>query len=1039
MTTLQLTLCGAFQATRGSQELAELRTNRLRAIIGYLALESGRAHERSHLASLFWPDSPEDQAMGALRQSLHRIGRVLGGDDASGATPLLVSRTTVQLDPRQIDVDVLEIERQLYLCDAHRHRSIAGCDACAVRLHDAVTLYRGELLAGTYHDGSDLFEAWLRERRERLARQVCDALRALATHQLRRRAYAEAARSARAWLQLEPWQECAHRLLIEALARDGQRAAALRQIDRCRKVLHDELGATPEEATVMLAAHVRRGTLESADALPLPAAREDAVVGRAADIAWLHSQLADTTHRWITIVGPGGVGKTALVQHVAGRMAPSFAEGVRFVALDDVADLADAAYAIGRALGQQFSGGDAPADALPGAIAHRDVLLVLDGVDRLAPYAAWFARLIEVQAGPTLILTSRRRLGSRAELVLMLGGLATPAPDAPPEASCDAVELFLARAMALQPMRDWHAERAAIQRICRAVDGSPLGIELAVSQARAVHCQDLANVIERRLQLLGGTELALPERHHRLLAVFDEIWQGMAPPQRAVLQALSLFSGEFSWPAATALAAAVLVEPDADAAVLRTLTELADQALVHTRPNQRYRMHVLLRQSVAAMLDADAERMHQLRAAHQRWFLGMLDAALLGAVNRRARRYAATLADAFADIRSAWEWAVAADDGAALDRAASPLVVMASCIGRYRDGASMMHAAATALAARAGDGQPARRRCVRLLLGAAELYRSGGAFGQMAEAVALARALAAADDGSDVLLPLLVAEGTVAYALGQRAEAVQLLTAAHARCDGSTDPAIVAQVEHQLGITLMFLGDLEASGRCMTAALAWYQQRDDAINVLQCLTVLAQLPARSGDLRAALPLLEDVLVVARELDDPRSLAVSLVNVGSARAVLGFDDTTTVHQLEESLAIVQQLGDQTSLAGVLHAAAYGFIHLGRYPIAEHLLARALRMVDGERATPVLLELLEGVGTFGAHTARHHQAAMLLALVVAHPTTTEFVRQRAARVLHALQVPAADDDIAAAAEAGARLDPLAARRRLLIDGGPHLAAW
>jgi tetratricopeptide (TPR) repeat protein len=351
----------------------------------------------------------------------------------------------------------------------------------------------------------------------------------------------------------------------------------------------------------------------------------------------------------------------------------------------------------------------------------------------------------------------------------------------------------------------------------------------------------------------------------------------------------------------------------------------------------------------------------------------------------------------------------------------------------------MMHAAATALMARAGDGQPAHRRCMRLLLGAAELFRAGGALSQMSKSVALARALAAPDDSSDVLLPLLVAEGTVAYALGQRAEAVQLLTAAHARCDASTDPAIVAQVEHQLGITLMFLGDLEASGRCMTAALAWYRQRDDTISVLQSLTVLAQLPARRGDLRAALPLLEDVLVVARELDDSRSLAVSLVNVGSARAVLGFDDLTTVHQLEESLAIVHQLGDQASLAGVLHAAAYGFIHLGRYPIAEHLLVRALRVVDSQRTTLVLLELLEGVGVFGAHTARHHQAAMLLALVVAHPTTTEFVRQRAARVLHALQVPAADDDIAAAAEAGARLDPLEARRRLLIDGGPHLAAW
>jgi DNA-binding SARP family transcriptional activator len=238
-----------------------LNSDHLRALLAYLAVEGGREHAREALASLLWPERLDREALSALRYTLSKLRGALGdrrspGDRQMPAPFLLVTRTSVQFNPAS--------DHWLDVAEFPDLTGVGRGDHAPTDLSNltrAAKLYRGPFLHGLSVGDSPTFDEWMLLKGEEYRRRVLSVLGHLTYLQAARGEYAEAARSARRQLELEPYREQAHRQLMAALARGGERSAALAHYAACRRLLAQELGCEPEDETQALYAQIRDGTL----------------------------------------------------------------------------------------------------------------------------------------------------------------------------------------------------------------------------------------------------------------------------------------------------------------------------------------------------------------------------------------------------------------------------------------------------------------------------------------------------------------------------------------------------------------------------------------------------------------------------------------------------------------------------------------------------------------------------------------------------------------------------------------------------------
>ena len=253
MPRLTLSFLGCFQVFLDDRPVTDFKSNKVHALLAYLAVEADRPHRREALAGLLWPDWPDRDALSNLRYTLASLRRTLG--DHTAAPPfLLITPQTIQFNPASdYWLDVTELERQIA---DHTWQVAEGGAPPSVDL-----LYRGSFLAGFSAGDAALFEEWALLQREQISRQVMSALGSQATYHEERGEHRAAQFYIRQQVALEPWNEEAHRALMRTLALDGQRSAALRQYATCRDLLRDELGVEPAEETVALHEAIRMGSL----------------------------------------------------------------------------------------------------------------------------------------------------------------------------------------------------------------------------------------------------------------------------------------------------------------------------------------------------------------------------------------------------------------------------------------------------------------------------------------------------------------------------------------------------------------------------------------------------------------------------------------------------------------------------------------------------------------------------------------------------------------------------------------------------------
>ncbi|MGI5156900.1 BTAD domain-containing putative transcriptional regulator [Microbispora sp. CA-102843] len=594
---LRVTLLGAFQAARGDAALP-VPGARLQGLVVRLALAGGRAVEQGVLVDAIWAEDPPTGPAHALQALVSRLRRALGsaGDVAQVAGGY-------RLDVDAADVDALRFER---LAAAGRDRLRAGDPiAAAAVLGEAVALWGDR-------PGAEpaVVAAVAPAAATRLAHASVEAVADLAVAELSLGRAGEAAARLTALLAEHPVDERAAALLMDALAAQGRQAEALALYERVRETLADVLGTDPGAA--LRERHLRLLLAErpdpAADAaqtrpsnLPAPLT---SFIGRDDDLARIDTLLA--AGRLVTVLGPGGSGKTRLAVEAARRHRHEYRDGAWMIDLASVTEPAKVGAAvlagIGLRAGAMFEArtrveGD-ELDVLADKLGGRESLLLVDNCEHLIDAVAHLvAALLSRCSGLRVLATSREPLAVDGEALVPLGPLALPGPDDGVEQARRAasVRLFTERAAAVRPGFDVdETTLPEVRRVVRGLDGMPLALELAAARLRTLSLPELADGLSDRFRLLTtGSRTALP-RHRTLRAVIAWSWELLSEHERTVAERVSILPGGVT-PASAAAVCAGTAVPAAEIAEL--LAGLVDRSLLQLAPDPgRYRMLETLRE-----------------------------------------------------------------------------------------------------------------------------------------------------------------------------------------------------------------------------------------------------------------------------------------------------------------------------------------------------------------------------------------------------------------------------------------------------------
>ncbi len=679
MAHVRYSVLGTTQAHHPDGTPVTLGGARLRGLLTVLALRPGRALPVGQLVDEVWDGDPPADANGALQALVGRLRRSLGAE-------------AVELGPGgyRLTADAEDV-------DAHRFERLASEGANALADGDAVkamalfdeglALWRGPAFADLPDRDAEAAR-WEARRLEARRGRFAAALALGRAEQILPELTALA--------ETHPLDEPLQVLSLRALRDAGRAAQALAAYEDVRERLADQLGAdpgpelralhaellSPQESAEPAPEQPRTPVLERQPEPPKGnlRARLTSFVGREADIGTLRADL--TRSRLVTLLGPGGAGKTRLSQEAADGLA--FRDGVWLAELAPVSADADpeaVPEAVLTALGARETvlygaGAEAvrstdrnaqdPLTRLVEHCARRELLLVLDNCEHVIAAAAdMLAELLARCPGLTVLATSREPLGVPGESVRPLGPL--------PEAM--ALRLFAERGAAARPGFTVEEDRPAAEEICRRLDGQPLAIELAAARLRMLTSRQIAERLDDRFRLLtSGSRTVLP-RQQTLRAVVDWSWDLLDDPERAVLRRLSVFARGCDLAAAEAVCGAV---PDSggDPAchlhlmvdrrdVTDLLGSLVDKSLVVATPSvggeMRYRLLETVAEYAAERLDEAGERALAERAhlVHYRELARTTDPLLRGS---RQAEAIALIETEYENLRGALRRAVALRD-----------------------------------------------------------------------------------------------------------------------------------------------------------------------------------------------------------------------------------------------------------------------------------------------------------------------------------------------------------------------------------------
>ncbi len=892
MAPLSISLLGQFRVTRDEQPIVAFESDRVRALLAYLVVEADRAHDRSTLAGLLWPERPEQVARTNLRHVLHNLRRAI--DDVHASPPfLLITQQTIQWNSASDAwIDVVAFARLLASCQVHAHSRLETCAECIERLKQAVTLHRGNFLAGVTVSGSVAIEEWARITQEQLHRLALEALYQLAGYHEARQEYVAAIHFARRQVEIEPWREEAHRQLMRLLAWAGRRSEALTQYAACRRILAEELRVEPSAETIALYERIRAGNLSGgsgehwqkiiADVAAVPRhnlpAPLTSFIGRGREIADIKRLLAES--RLVTLTGAGGCGKTRLAIQVATQVAAEYADGVWLVELAPLSDPALVPQAVAAGVGIREATNRPFSELLVDALRSKQVLLVLDNCEHLVEACAQLAGYL-LSASPNLriLATSREVLGITGERVWRVPTLSLPDSHYGLQPArvmpYEGIRLFVERARAVKSDFALTEHNApAIAHICQRLDGIPLAIELAAARIKMLSAEEIAAYLGDRFSLLtAGNRAALP-RHQTLRAMVGWSYDLLSEPERVFFRRLSVFAGGFTLQAAEAVTD-VLYDPAMSGwRAMELLSRLVDKSLVivdYQGQATRYRLLETIREYGREKM-AETGEVNLLRQRHLEFFLGLAEEC---EPDYNAGGEAKWVEMEHDNLRAAIDWALESED------------------------ASM---------------------ALQLVSAVSWLWWMRGYIGERKERLqGIVAQAEAAPPGTLERMKMLNAAGAILATWGCHTEARRLLEEAL---------AIGAQLGHQrsMGLSLRLLGtaalnqgDYPAARSFLERGVTMWRELGGRWHVGWLLTFLGDAAMYEGDSKRAQTLYEEAVTWFREFMAKGALAYPVRRLGYLALYRGDYERATA-LCRESLGLNMEVRDKQGMAACLAALA-----------------------------------------------------------------------------------------------------------------------
>jgi predicted ATPase/DNA-binding SARP family transcriptional activator len=932
MSRLALHLFGSPRIELDGEPVQVARRKAL-ALIVYLAV-TGQSHSRDALATLLWSELDQSRARAGLRRALTALRKALGEGF------LDVDREIVGLNPdAEVWLDMDEFQGRLAACWAHDHPEGEVCPACLPLLAEAAALYRDDFLAGFALPDCPAFDEFQFFQAEDLRTELASTLERLARAHGGQGEFDRAIAYARRWLALDPLHEPAHCHLMALYAQSGQRSAALRQYGECERVLREELGVSPEEETIQ----VYRAIEENRE-LPRPVSLQRAVrkhnlpvhltpfVGRESALAEIKGHLQDPDCRLLTLVGPGGCGKTRLALKAAAAQLANYPHGVWFVSLAPLQSVEAIVPTVAEAVGFIFYEGVEPRQQLLDYLRQKNLLLIMDNYEHLLEGAGLVTEILKTAPDVRILTTSRERLSVQGERLFPVAGMAFPDWETPADVlEYSAVRLFVQSAQRACPDFELQGDDLRyVARICRLAEGMPLAILLAAGWVQMLTPREIAVEIGKGIDFLETDLRDVPERQRGVRAVFDHSWGLLTEREREVLQALSVFRGGFTRGAAQEITGVSL----------QVLMALANKSLLHRASVGRYELHELLRQYAAEKLDASPAASQAARDQHCAYYVAALEQ--WGEDLKGARQQAA-LREMDVEIenaRAAWNWAAEQGQVERLDQAIDGLCCCYEWRGRYQEGGATCRIAADKLEPALSDDGPTPSSVGALRLLVKILTRQSDFF----------QALGHAKLASQLLQQSL--------ALLERSELANEDTRAE-------EASILLQMGSRLG------PGREKAKRLCDQSLALHQALGDRCGTADALSALGQVALYSGAYGEAKQLYEESLGLRQGLADQRGIASSLEGLASAAvALLQFEEGERSYR--QSLAIYREMGDQASIANGLINLGFQLTLVGQFSDAHLSLEESVAICNelGNRGGLALLHFL--LGDAKIHLGRYEQA-------------------------------------------------------------------